>query len=787
MVSELYRCIGSLYAFIRCVFFSCLLIFSCCTKGGQEKSIDAGVLLEEMRGLEQTGKWVFKEMNQELVPEHRKNDRFLLIIDSTFLARNLLPVNGKLYLERGYKRKLDQVEYWDLYLGGSSWLGANTDAIAENYLASYLMNMLERNKNKRTFAKRDISFDIDADPVVIPKKIVECDCSLLGVDTGEFFVDDALEKGLFDYSAVVRYTCNLYNNIECRIQNITCVNSNNKPGMEIQEVDTSPCLPQETFVLPPSKVGVDGAESLAEYVMLSANEQIEHIKAIDKVIEEDQYENISELLERNVIFDVNNEHVNKNINCLIHNVTKPISNSQNGQPEFNVDPCCLSVVTYLCKSVIILEEISELNDLLLYAIHNNSIDLVKIMLNKMDETHFSEHKEWQNECLSIAVKLGYIGMVEFLLSQGADVSGRNYAPSPLCIAVKNKRIDMVNVLLERGADPNINYGNLFEHDPLLQAIAKGCYNIFKSLIDHGYNINKEYKVNTLRVTSPLLMSLRNDLFDLTAYLLAKDVNISADAHYTNNPLCISMGGSEKLFDLILAKVADVNVIVDPILFSALSWSLEKNKNHIYIKKLLDKGADTNLSYRWVRGILKAKEYTMGPANLCLALDTNKSNCYDLISLLLSFGANPNIHEQGKAGIHNSPLHKAVNDKCANTARLLVTNGAKVELDIEDKYRDLLKKNDLEDTRNSPFMLKTLTFKSINRTLGSFTCPVERKKAIEKLGIPNDFKTILYKGYDFDNNKDDNATFHVNHRNRSRDSRTKCIWTRPFNLDKCICS
>ncbi|MDP0561134.1 MAG: ankyrin repeat domain-containing protein [Candidatus Endonucleobacter sp. (ex Gigantidas childressi)] len=783
MISELYRCIGSLYTFIRCVFFSCLLIFSCCTKGVQEKSIDAGVLLEEIRGLEKTGEWVFKEMNQELVPEHRKNDRFLLIIDPAFLLGDLLPVDGELHLEGGYDPALDEVEYWDLYLGGNSWLGANTDAIAENYLASYLMKMLERKLNKRTFAKRDISADI----VVLPKRIVDCDCSLLGVDTGKFFVDDALEKGLFDYSAVVRYTCNLYNNIECRIQNITCVNSNNKPGMEIQEVDTSPCLPQETFVLPPSKVGVDGVESLAESVMLSANEQIEHIKAIDKEIEERQYENISELLERCVIFDVNNEHVNKNINCLIHNLTKPISNSKNGQPEFNVDPCCLSVVTYLCKSVIILEEISELNDLLLYGIHNNSIDLVKIMLNKMDKTYFSEHKEWQNECLSFAVKLGYVGMVEFFLSQGADVSGRNYAPSPLCIAAMYKRIDMVNVLLERGADPNINYGNLFERDPLLQAIAKGCYNIFKSLIDHGYNINKEYKEDSGKVISPLLISLRNDLFDFAAYLLAKDVHVSADAHYTNNPLCISMKCSEKLFDLILTRVADVNVIVDPMLFSALSWSLKENKNPIYIKKLLERGADTNLSYRWVRGILKAKEYTMGPANLCLALDENKRNCYDLVSLLLLFGANPNIQEGETACVNNSPLHKAVHYECANTARFLVTNGAKVGVEIEYQYRELLKKNDLEDTRNSLFTLKTFTFESISRTVGSFTCPVERKKAIEKLGIPNDFKTILHKGYGFDKNKDDNATFPVKHRNRSLDSRTKCIWEIPLYSDSCICS
>ncbi|MDP0561138.1 MAG: ankyrin repeat domain-containing protein [Candidatus Endonucleobacter sp. (ex Gigantidas childressi)] len=644
MVSELYRCIGSLYTFVRCVFFSCLLIFSCCTKGAQEQSIDEGVLLEEMIDLERTGKWLFKEMHQELVPRHRKNDRFLLIIDSAFVTRNLPSVNSELYLEGDDNLGLDSRSGLDLYLGRGSGLGVDIEVGVGNYLVLCLMCMLEAGFSKSIFVQNVSPNNMSSKILGLSEKIDACDCPLLEVNADEFFVDDALKRGLSNYSAVVRltwYEINKINKIKCSIQNITRVSSNNQPELKIQEVDTSPCLPEETFVLPPSKVGVGCVESLAE----------------------------------------------------------------------------------------------------------------PVMLNKMDKTHFSKHNKRKSGRILIAVNLSGIDEVKFLLSQGADVSGRNSSPSPLWTAVDSGQIDIVNVLLERGADPNINYGKMEIYDPLILAIRKRYYNIFKSLIDHGYNINKEYTVDIYKsfIVSPLLVSLRKNLFDFTAYLVAKNVNISTDEECENDPLCISLESSDELFDLILSTVADGSLVLN----AALSWCLRESKNHVYIKKLLDKGADANLDYH-----LKVRRtFNQGPENLRLALGKNNSNCYDLVNLLLSFGANPNVHDPDRYIKYYAPLYKAVKDECAKTARLLVTNGAEVGSDIDNKYCDLLKKNDLEDPRKSPFTLKTLTFTSINCTLGSFTCSVERKKAIEKLKIPEDCKTILYNGYHFDDNKGDNAAFH----------------------------
>ncbi|MDP0561130.1 MAG: ankyrin repeat domain-containing protein [Candidatus Endonucleobacter sp. (ex Gigantidas childressi)] len=431
--------------------------------------------------------------------------------------------------------------------------------MAENYLASCLISMLETNLSNRIFFQNVSPNKMSANILDLSEKIVTCDCSLLGVNTGEFFVDDALEKGLFNYAAVARFTFYKKNKIKCSIQNITCVNSNNKPELEIQEVDTpnaNGCkvLPKRAVVVPPNKIGIESVESLVKAVTLSKQEQLKHLQCIYMEMMDNTFGNITELLNKNVIFDVTDKIINESINNIIHNSTqtsycKKVTKAR----KDNVRSCGLSVAIYLCKAVTIVEDINDINYLLLYAIQNNSIDLAKIVLSKGAEINIAQKDKTMKYPMSLAVSRGSIDMIEFLLSQGADINGAECIRTPIWVAVDRGQIHIVNALLEKGADPNKNNTRVRGNNTILHAIHLGNYDIFACLIEKSTNIDfscvdtvaLKFQGKLDYVYNPLLDSLRHDLYYFTRLLLNKNASFNVSRHWVNNPLYITMTRKNK--------------------------------------------------------------------------------------------------------------------------------------------------------------------------------------------------------------------------------------------------
>ncbi|MDP0588799.1 MAG: C2H2-type zinc finger protein [Candidatus Endonucleobacter bathymodioli] len=224
----LYGCRIRFYIAIKCVFFSCLLLASWYTKSASEESIDAGVLLEEMRTLEKLGVWVFKEVSQELVPECRNNERFLLIIDSVlFVGRHSL-ADRVLHFDDGDDLGLN------FDLGLNTGIETDIEARVEDYLVLCLISMLETSMQKETFVNNPN--DISAKYFQLAGEISSCECALLEVNTDNIFVDIASGKGLCNYAAVGKFTINGDGEIECNIKNITYNDENNKEELQAQKV-----------------------------------------------------------------------------------------------------------------------------------------------------------------------------------------------------------------------------------------------------------------------------------------------------------------------------------------------------------------------------------------------------------------------------------------------------------------------------------------------------------------------------------------------------------------------
>ncbi|MDP0588796.1 MAG: C2H2-type zinc finger protein [Candidatus Endonucleobacter bathymodioli] len=231
------------------MLLSCLLLASWYTKSASEQSIDAGVLLEVIRALEKSGKWVFKEVSPELVPECRSNERILLIIDSVFFVDKHSLVDGVLHFDDCNDLGLD------LDLGLSTGIETGIDTRVEDYLVLCLISMLESNLQKETFVNNPNH--ISAKYSKLSEKISSCGCALLEVNTDNIFVDIASGKGFFNYAAVGSFTCNSDYKIECNIQNITYNIESNKEELQTQkaiEIDAKSDCVSGTSITKKSRV-----------------------------------------------------------------------------------------------------------------------------------------------------------------------------------------------------------------------------------------------------------------------------------------------------------------------------------------------------------------------------------------------------------------------------------------------------------------------------------------------------------------------------------------------------
>ena len=256
----------------------------------------------------------------------------------------------------------------------------------------------------------------------------------------------------------------------------------------------------------------------------------------------------------------------------------------------------------IVKNVIIPKE----NDLLHLASEQGNLDFVKYLLNKgFDINSFSSDLRTP---LSYAVIANKINVVNYLISQGADVNLYNIR-SPLHKAIENDNIRMVQCLLDNRA--NIEAIDCDRNTPLMVAIKEKKREIVNLLIERNANVNAVNKNKNVLITAIQYfdfliverlieagadVNANNSLFyavkkvnsSLTKLLLDHGANPNIVDDFNKSPLYYSVEYDIfKTFQYLIEYGSILDLQDKDIIFSGL-------KKHVFIKYFLEHGLDVNI-------------------------------------------------------------------------------------------------------------------------------------------------------------------------------------------------
>ncbi|MCD8024292.1 MAG: ankyrin repeat domain-containing protein [Candidatus Gastranaerophilales bacterium] len=112
--------------------------------------------------------------------------------------------------------------------------------------------------------------------------------------------------------------------------------------------------------------------------------------------------------------------------------------------------------------------------------------------------------------------------LKLILKAGFDPNKSINADFPIYYAARRNKTQVVYLLLENGADPNKGFSS-----PLRCAILEGDYNLAKTLIDHGANINF---IDVLTDETILYTALKKKRYDIARILVEKGVKMDSDSY-----------------------------------------------------------------------------------------------------------------------------------------------------------------------------------------------------------------------------------------------------------------
>ena len=280
-------------------------------------------------------------------------------------------------------------------------------------------------------------------------------------------------------------------------------------------------------------------------------------------------------------------------------------------------------------------------------------------------------------CLHKAVDTGCSNEVlQSILDHGADINATNtYNRSALMIACQKGKVDAIIVLLNAGANPNIVDANGYMclHAAVLRVCIKG---VIQAIIGHGAHLNA---TNGRKETALLLacwkgnedaisvlldagadpnianavgtICLHTDIeegcsSDVLQAIICHGVHLNATDRRNETALSLACWeGNEDAISVLLDAGADPNIV--PCLHIAIEMSCSN-----VLQAIIDHGADVNAVDKSKRTALTIA-FTIGNT--------------DVINILLSAGADPNITKEGTL------LHYAVKRNCCKEMLQAIIN------------------------------------------------------------------------------------------------------------------
>ncbi|XP_061796850.1 ankyrin repeat and SOCS box protein 14 [Nerophis lumbriciformis] len=335
--------------------------------------------------------------------------------------------------------------------------------------------------------------------------------------------------------------------------------------------------------------------------------------------------------------------------------------------------------------------------------------------------------------LLLAVEGGLLDNVSFLLDRGARPDTRNQdQDSPLLLAIRSGRVDLVKLLLQRGAP--VNQEGLHRRRPLHEASRLGRAELVSLLLEAGALPEARSRFGL----TPLALAAQEGHLEAAQVLLRKGADVTCRAQDEASILyeaCAS--GDAAIVELLLEYGADPNVakqsrhlpihraahrghlqvlkILIPVTsmddisnsgMSPLHCAAAGEHTHC-IKLLLDEGFDPNYMLHpcvrrgydderksalffavsnndlaSVRLLLEAGALTNQDPVKCLQVALRSGN-YELMKVLLRYGANVNFYSRINTTHFPSALQYALNDQVV--LRMLCSYGYHVERCFDCPY------------------------------------------------------------------------------------------------------
>lgn len=315
-----------------------------------------------------------------------------------------------------------------------------------------------------------------------------------------------------------------------------------------------------------------------------------------------------------------------------------------------------------------------------------------------------------------AVRNGDVETARLLIQAGAGVKTANrYGVTPLSLAATNGNAVLVEALLKAGADAN---SALPEGETVLMTAARsGNADAVKSLIAHGANVNAKEKWQ--EQTALMWAAAENHGAAIKALAAAgADLNARSkvlsfpDYKYETNGMAVFLlphGGWTALMyaarqnateaaAALADSKADLNA-TDADGTTALELAII-NLHYDLASLLLNKGANPNVADSTGMTALYAATDMRAPAGMMTRPDPKLRDEIDaagMVKVLLSHGANPNLKlEKPIIGRHNNlvgdtslgegttPLMRAVKANDLPIMRLLLDGGADPALTLKDR-------------------------------------------------------------------------------------------------------
>ena len=211
-----------------------------------------------------------------------------------------------------------------------------------------------------------------------------------------------------------------------------------------------------------------------------------------------------------------------------------------------------------------------------------------------------------NTMLQLAVRGGYIDVVDLLIANGADLKIQgNDGKFPLWHALRNTDLSIAKLLIAKGAD--IEQADKNGYTLLYGAISDNRKDVVELLIASGANIHAK---DFLGLT-PLHKASYDGHSEIAELLIAKGANVEARNNSGMTPLYWAVIGKQKnVAELLIAKGADVNATTD-ILTSILLAAVTQDSTLEICELLIRSGADTSVTSAGYSLLELAENYKRG--------------------------------------------------------------------------------------------------------------------------------------------------------------------------------